>query len=103
MVPKVMDNYDCAALLDESGIKFWQWRKIQLCLKLFMDIPQVGGVEKHPHILGVDYGEIKHITFHCSDPSNLSKVKEQVRYWTKDPVYEFVQTLQGLINGFNLN
>jgi hypothetical protein len=26
MVPKVMDEFDCAALLDESGIKIWQWR-----------------------------------------------------------------------------
>jgi hypothetical protein len=41
MVPKVMDEYDCAALLDESGIKIWQWRKIQQCLKVFMDIKQV--------------------------------------------------------------
>ncbi len=24
MVPKVMDKYNCAALLDESGIKIWQ-------------------------------------------------------------------------------
>jgi len=28
MVPKVMDEFDCAALLDKSGIKIWQWRKI---------------------------------------------------------------------------
>jgi hypothetical protein len=40
MVPRVMDEYDCAALLDES-----QWRKIQQCLKLFMDIPNVGVAE----------------------------------------------------------
>ena len=28
MVPKVMDEFDCAALLDKSGIKIWQWKKI---------------------------------------------------------------------------
>ncbi len=28
MVPRVMDEYDCAALLDESCLKIWQWRKI---------------------------------------------------------------------------
>ncbi len=28
MVPKVMDEYDCTALLDESSIKIWQWHKI---------------------------------------------------------------------------
>jgi hypothetical protein len=58
MVPKVMDEFDCAALLDESGIKIWKWRKIQQCLKLFMDIPQVGVAEQHLRALGVDHGEI---------------------------------------------
>ncbi len=93
MVPRVMDEYNCAALLDESCIKIWQWRKIQQCLKLFMDIPKVGVAEKHLRALGVDHGEIKHGTYYYSDPSNPSKVKEEVRYWTKDPVYEFIQTL----------
>jgi hypothetical protein len=70
MVPRVMDEYDCAALLDESCIKIWQWRKIQQCLKLFMDIPKVGVAEKHLRALGVDRGEIKHGIYHYSDPSN---------------------------------
>jgi hypothetical protein len=91
MVPRVMDEYDCAALLDESCIKIWQWRKIQQCLKLFMDIPKVGVAEKHLRALGVDHGEIKHGTYYYTDLSNPSKVKEEVRYWTKDPVYEFIQ------------
>jgi hypothetical protein len=103
MVPRVMDEYDCAALLDESCIKIWQWRKIQQCLKLFMDIPKVSVAEKHLRALGVDHGEIKHGTYYYSDPSNPSKVKEEVRYWTKDPVYEFIQTLEGLINGYSLS
>jgi hypothetical protein len=103
MVPRVMDEYDCAALLDESCIKIWQWRKIQQCLKLFMDIPKVCVAEKHLRALGVDHGEIKHGIYHYSDPSNRTKVKEEVRYWTKDPVYEFIQTLEGLINGYSLS
>ena len=45
MVPKVMDEFDCASLLDESGIKIWQWRSIQQCLKLFLDIDRVCEVE----------------------------------------------------------
>ena len=52
MVPRVMDEYDCDALLDKSCIKIWQWRKIQQCLKLFMDIPKVGVAERHLHVLG---------------------------------------------------
>jgi hypothetical protein len=103
MIPKVMDKFDCAALLDESGIKIWQWKKIQQCLKLFMDIPQVGVAEKHLRALGIDHSKIKHGTYYYSDPTNPTKVKEEVRYWTKDPVYKFVQMLQGTINGYDLD
>jgi hypothetical protein len=103
MVPKVMDKYDCASLLADSGIKIWQWRKIQQCLKVFMDIKQVGVQENHLCALGVDHGVIKHGTYYYCDPTNPSKVKEEVMYCTKDPVYKFVQMLQGIINGNNLN
>jgi len=93
MVPRVMDEYDCAALLDESCLKIWQWRKIQQCLKLFMDIPKVGVAEKHLRALGVDHGEIKHGTYYYTDLSNPSKVKEEVWYWTKETVYKFNQMI----------
>jgi hypothetical protein len=50
-------------------------------------------------VRALGHGEIKHGTYYYSDPSNPSKVKEDVRYWTKDPVYEFIQTLEGLRGG----
>ena len=103
LVPKVMDEYDCAALLDESGIKIWQWRAIQRCLKLFMGVPQVCVSEKHLRALGTNHGEIKHGVYYYSDPDHPTKVKEEVRYWTKDPVVEFIQILEGIINGYSLN
>jgi len=103
MVPRVLDEYDCAAQLDESCPKIWQWRKTQQCLKLFMDILKVGVAEKHLRALGVYHGEIKHETYYYTDLFNPSKVKEEVRYWTKDPVYEFIQTIEGLINGYSLS
>ncbi len=68
-----MDEYDCAALLDESCLKIWQWRKIQQCLKLFMDIPKVGVAQKHLRELGVDHGEIKHGTYYYTDLSNQAR------------------------------
>ena len=68
-----------------------------------MNIPQVGVAEKHMRALGIDHGEIKHGTYYYSDTTNPTKVKEEVRYWTKDPVYEFVRMLQGLLNGYDLN
>ena len=103
MVPRVMDENDYAALLDESCLKIWQWRKIQQCLKLFMDIPKVGVAEKHLCALDIDHGDIKHGTYYYTDLFNPSKVKEAVRYWTKDPVHEFIQTIEGLINGYSLS
>ena len=68
-----------------------------------MDIPQVGVAERHLRALGVDHGEIKHGTYYYTDPTNPTKVKEEVRYWTKDPVYKFLQVLHGVINGNDLN
>jgi hypothetical protein len=43
------------------------------------------------------------ITTYYTDPSNPTKVKEKVWYWSKDPVYEFVQTLQVTLNGYDIN
>ena len=65
-----------------------------------MDIPQVGVSEKRLRALGIEHGKIKHGTYYYTDPSNPTKVKEEVRYWSKDPVYEFVQPLQGTRNGY---
>jgi hypothetical protein len=68
-----------------------------------VNIKQVGVTENHLRALGVYYGEIKHGTYYYSDPTNPSKLKEEVREWTKNPDYKFVQMLQGTINGYNLN
>ena len=46
---------------------------------------------------------VDYLTFsHLNSITNPTKVKEEVRYWTKDPVYKFVQMLHGAINGYNL-
>lgn len=46
LVPKVMKEFDVGKILEVSGIKVRQWRKIRQCLKLFMDIPQVSVPER---------------------------------------------------------
>ena len=28
---------------------------------------------------------------------------EEIRFWWKDPVHEFIQTVEGLINGYKLD
>lgn len=103
LIPRIMDEYDCAALLDESGIKMWQWSKIVQCLKVFMDVPQLCVSEHRLRALGIDHGEIKHGVYYYEDPKSPGKAKEEIRYWWKDPVYEFMQTLEGLINGYGLD
>ena len=78
LTPKIMNEFDVAALLQVSGIKIWQWRKIQQCLKLFMDIPQVCVTEERLRAVGTSHGEINHGTYYYIDPENPSKVHEEV-------------------------
>lgn len=103
IIPKLMNEFDIAALVDVSGIKIWQWRKVHQCLRLFMDIPKVSVEEKRLRELGKDCGEITHGVYAFSDPNNPSKVKELVRYWTKDPVHELLQSLEGMMNGHGIS
>ena len=80
IVPKLMDEFDCATLLYEAGIKKWQWMSIQQCLKLFMDINKVGVNEQRLSSLGQDHSEITHGTFSYTDPDKPRKVKEDIHY-----------------------
>jgi hypothetical protein len=98
-----MDEYNVAALLDEANIKIWQWRKINQCLRLFMDVKQVAVSEKRIRELGAGYGEITHGIYHFSDPKNPGSVKEQCPFWVKDPVFESLQVLGGMINGYSIS
>ena len=68
-----------------------------------MDLDKVGVAERHLRALGTDHCEIKHGTYLYTDPENPAKVKEEIRYWTKDPVYELIQSVEGLINGYDLD
>jgi hypothetical protein len=54
-------------------------------------------------MLGLDHGEIKHGIYHYSDSKKPTKVKEKVEYWTKDHAFEFIQVLQGIMNGCSVN
>ena len=80
LIPKVMDEFDMGALLDRSGIKVWQWRIINQCLRLFMGIQKVCVPERRFRELGADHGVITHGTYYYTDPTNPTMVKEQVRY-----------------------
>ena len=102
LVPKVMNEFEVGALLDKSGIKVRQWRIIRQCLKLFMDVQVVSVPERLIRELGTDHGLITHGTYLYADPDKPNRVKEKVHYWTKDPVYEFLQSVQSLINGYSL-
>jgi hypothetical protein len=103
MIPRIMNEYDVAAIIDVARLKIWQWRKIHQGIRYFMDLPKVSVEEKRLRRLGADCGLITHGTYHYSDPANPGKVKELVRYWTKDPVVELLQSLQGMVNGYLLH
>ena len=103
LTPRTMNEYEVATLLDESGIKVRQWRIIRKCLKLFMDISEVSVPDRRVQQLGTDHGVITCGTYLYSDPTNPNRVKEEVQYWMKDPVYEFLQSVDSLINGWELH
>ena len=60
LIPRVMTEYDMAALLDVTGIKVWQWRQIHQCTRLFMNLPKISIEEKPLRECGAGYGAIKH-------------------------------------------
>ncbi len=68
-----------------------------------MDVKQIAVSEKQLHVLGADHGVIKHGLYYCSDPQMPTKVKEKVQCLTKDPTFEFIQILQGIMNGCSAN
>jgi hypothetical protein len=103
LIPKILDKYNLAALISESGIKIWQWRKINQCLRLFMDVKKIAVSEKQLRMLGLDHGEIKHGIYYYSDPQKPTKTRGKVQYWTKDPAFEFVQLLQDIISGHSID
>jgi hypothetical protein len=97
MIPQLIDKYNLAALLGESGIKRCQWQKINQCSRLFMDVKQIAVSEKQLGVKGVNHEEIKLGIYYYSDPQKPTKVKEKVEYWTTYPAFEFIQLLQGIM------
>ena len=64
-----------------------------------MDINKIVVNEQRLLSLGQNHGEIAHGTFSYADPDKPEKVKKDIRYWTKDPVFESIQSVKSLING----
>ncbi len=46
LAPKVIDEFDVAALMEYSIIKMFEWRKVVQCLKIFMGIGTISVPEK---------------------------------------------------------
>ncbi len=85
LIPKILDEYNLAALISESGIKIWQWRKINQCLRLFMDAKKIAVSEKQLRMLGSDHGEIKHGIYYYSDPQSLRRQGKKLSTGRKTP------------------
>jgi hypothetical protein len=63
-----------------------------------MKVPEIGIENCNSPSRGVDHGEIKRRIYYSSDLQN-DKDDKKVEYWTKDPTFEFMQVLQGIMNG----
>ena len=64
VIPKVMDKFETTAVLDESRIKIWQWRTVQKCLQLYMDVEKIAVSEHRMRAIDTDHGDIKHGVYH---------------------------------------
>ena len=68
-----------------------------------MDLDRVAVSETHLRALGKDHCEIKLGTHLYTDPENPVKVKEEICFWAKDPTFEFIQSTESIINGYDLD
>eukprot|EP00986_Skeletonema_menzelii_P012891 scaffold7282_cov81-Skeletonema_menzelii.AAC.1 len=104
ITPRLMDEYDVAATMDEAELKSWQWDKIKQCLKLFLDIDNVSVARNKLQAISEGYGDITHGTYDYIDPKKPGRTTaEKIRFWWKDPVLETVASVTGLVNGYGLS
>ena len=68
-----------------------------------MDIDQVSVSKPHIRALGTDHGEIFHDTYFHKDKDNPKQVKETIRFWVKDTVYEVSESVEGMVVGYHLD
>ena len=103
IAPEVMDEFQSAATIDAGGLKIWQWRVVQKCLRLYMNVEQVAVSEHKMRAIGGEDSDITYGVYQNPDPEDPDKVGEEIKYWTKDPVSEFIRSVEGMINGYELD
>ena len=62
-MPKVIDEFDVAALMIYSNIDISHWRKVVQCLKMFMGVEQVAVNETKWRELGADHGTVYSLSY----------------------------------------
>ncbi|KAL7548721.1 hypothetical protein ACHAWF_011993 [Thalassiosira exigua] len=113
LVPRLMDEYDIAALMIHSNIQITHWEKVVQALKLFMGIDKIAVGKAKWRDLGTGHGKVYHDKYVYKKPVLGSKkgkkgtvkkeLDEHISYWWKDPVDEFERNLTKMMNANSIH
>lgn len=99
----VLNEFESAATVDEAGLKIWQWRVVQECISLYANVERIAVPDYRMRAIAGEDSPIVHDVYKYKDPENPDKVTEDIRYWTKDVVFEVLKSVGNIMNGYGLD
>eukprot|EP00984_Skeletonema_dohrnii_P027892 scaffold17602_cov77-Skeletonema_dohrnii-CCMP3373.AAC.2 len=101
LIPKLLDEYEIAALIDHANLDITEWRSVVQALKAFQNVKHIGAsVDKWTEI-GKAAGEVKYDEWIYSTKDEDGTTKhEKIKYWWKDPVAEVTSMVASILNGY---
>ncbi|KAL7429925.1 hypothetical protein ACHAXM_001921 [Skeletonema potamos] len=101
LIPKLLDEYDIAALIDHANLDITEWKKVVQALKAFQDVKCIGAsVDKWTEI-GKAAGEVFYEEWiHEKEDDDGTTKEEKIKYWWKDTVSEVTSMLGSILNGY---
>lgn len=101
LIPKLLDEFEIAALIDHANLDITEWRGVVQALKAFQNVKHIGAsVDKWTEI-GKAAGEVKYDEwiYPTKDEDGTTK-HEKIKYWWKDPVAEVTSMVASILNGY---
>ena len=97
VIPRILDSFEVAALMDRANLGVGQWREVVKCLKTFQGLDTISVPEKVVRMLGMDHGKVTTGVFHWQREEGQRKIA--IRWWTMDPKDEVFLRLADYANG----
>lgn len=98
LIPKLLDEYDIAALIDHANIDITRWKKVAQALKTFQGLKRVSVSADKFLELGEGAGGIsyKEWPYESVDEDGIKRT-EKIKYWWKDVVSEVTTSIARII------